>query len=634
MELAELVEYCEKKYKIKEDFRWPDHPGYSVLLHPYTGKWAALLIRKKDPVSGNVLQVCDICCGKAARAQFSSDHISAPYRMKSEDWVGVRFDGLTDPDMVRRLINRAMFYGFQKSAVIVLGSDVNSKEVRYTDTPLPPPKKKHMARNTSHTSPDRIREMRRLYEYGYPSFENNCRNFYIQGKFMEDYEDDAPWNGQLTKYYPTYHDLTTEQLRGYFTWRTDVRRGIFKKISTSLAYIYVYELLNGIGASSPTDSLEKLDIFLKGFVESGIGDKWMSSYIRGWMTELAVINALPVDITRKYSDEKLFIKDSALDVLKNCAEHTDDEVFDALFTFGNKKSLSSSVFTEWPTECRHLFASAWRSAAEKYREGGKKLMTLCFGECRSAVWHPLKNAIYYRREKMQDMTYELTPCRSYTLKDGCWREKAYRDYHFEKTIFNGFLHETERQIRLYLKEGAPLKQQPSEQWAASYIEAVIEADREEKRKAAAKNIEIRFGDLDKIRQDALHTQNSLLTEEERSPDIISDTDMPDFDNIPETDGYEEESGTVDIIPADAAAQEMISSSCSLDERQLTVLQMLLDGQSVRSIIREWGQMMEIFAEGINEALFDEIGDTAVECDGEDITLTEDYREDIERIMGR
>ena len=40
--------------------------------------------------------------------------------------------------------------------------------------------------------PPRIYEMIRMYEYGNNSFELKCRNFYRQGKFMEDYEDNAP----------------------------------------------------------------------------------------------------------------------------------------------------------------------------------------------------------------------------------------------------------------------------------------------------------------------------------------------------------------------------------------------------------------------------------------------------------
>ena len=95
--------------------------------------------------------------------------------------------------------------------------------------------------------PEKIRGMKRLYKYGDGTFRERSMNFYIQGKYMEDYEDDVPWHGDFRRYFPTYHDLRNDQLRGYFTWRTDIRRGIFKKVPDSVVYIYIYELLNVIG---------------------------------------------------------------------------------------------------------------------------------------------------------------------------------------------------------------------------------------------------------------------------------------------------------------------------------------------------------------------------------------------------
>ena len=39
------------------------------------------------------------------------------------------------------------------------------------------------------------------------------------------------------------------------------------------------------------------------------------------------------------------------------------------------------------------------------------------------------------------------------------------------------------------------------------------------------------------------------------------------------------------------------------------------------------------ADEINEALFDEIGDTVLECDGENLSLIEDYTEDVKELLG-
>ena len=45
--------------------------------------------------------------------------------------------------------------------------------------------------------PEQIRRMKNLYQYGDGSFRQQCKNFYVQGKFMENYEDNAPWTGEI-----------------------------------------------------------------------------------------------------------------------------------------------------------------------------------------------------------------------------------------------------------------------------------------------------------------------------------------------------------------------------------------------------------------------------------------------------
>ena len=43
-------------------------------------------------------------------------------------------------------------------------------------------------------------------------------------------------------------------------------------------------------------------------------------------------------------------------------------------------------------------------------------------------------------------------------------------------------------------------------------------------------------------------------------------------------------------------------------------------------------MPEVFADSLNDVLFDEIGDTVVECTDDDIILIEDYRNDIKQLL--
>ena len=49
MELSELTDYAREKYQIEEQRKWNGFPGFSVLSHPQTGKWVALLMRQWIP---------------------------------------------------------------------------------------------------------------------------------------------------------------------------------------------------------------------------------------------------------------------------------------------------------------------------------------------------------------------------------------------------------------------------------------------------------------------------------------------------------------------------------------------------------------------------------------------------------
>ena len=135
----------------------------------------------------------------------------------------------------------------------------------------------------------------------------------------------------------------------------------------------------------------------------------------------------------------------------------------------------------------------------------------------------------------------------------------------------------------------------------------IEADRQAKIEAAKPKITIRFSQLEQIRQDASVTRDSLLTEEEMT-----------------------EAEEIEASPANAYDE---LTSDLLNEVQLKIMSMLLSGESVRPFINENHLMPSVLADEINEALFDEIGDTVLECDGENLSLIEDYTEDVKELLG-
>ena len=481
--------------------------------------------------------------------------------------------------------------------------------------------------------PDQIREMLQLYEHGDGSYAKKCKNFYRQARFMEDYEDNMPWSGELTCYFPTYHDLSIRQLRGYFTWRSDVRKGKYNPITASLAYLYLYELLCGIGADCPRESLKKMREFEEGYLDTGIGDPGMRKNLHRWMLEYAVLHDVPAEEARKYADPELLNRDMALAVLKTPCAYTDDEVFSALCVLAGKKLAQSPVSTEEELRKRHLFAEIWRHVSEQRMEKGEDFFAACFRGQETFRWYPLSNAVWWEDGRHADADYILNESRSYHCRNGIWQERCYENLYFNKTRFQALIHEADRAIRIYLKVGHHLRERPGDRWAKPFVNAVIEADKKAREDAARPRITINLSKLEQIRANASITRDSLLTEEET------------MELLPQKPAAAEESrmenkahfskGTV-FGNQSAPDEKRMTSEAELkgiDSLHAEILSALIRGEFAEERIRYHHLMPAIVTDTINEAFFDEIGDNILECDGDTITVVEDYKEDVEALLG-
>ena len=493
--------------------------------------------------------------------------------------------------------------------------------------------------------PAPIREMMQLYEPGNGSFRQKCKNFYLQGMFLKDYEDDAPWKGDYRHFYPTYHDFSVRQLRGYFSWRAHVRRGEFYPICSSFAYLYLYELLNGIGCAGPEDSLRKLKEFREGFQEKGLLEEDMRTNLGRWMMEFGVLNQVPPERLRTFLQPETWERDEEVLVLKEAASRTDEEVFLALDSFGKGKPGKSPVVVKEEEKGKHLFAEAFRQMQLQFREGNRDFFTLCFGEMLRRPWYPLANAVYYERKKRTEQEYELNACRRYTCVEGAWKTEGYEPLYFDRKRFAAFLHEADRQFRRYRKTGGTLKGKPEGEVYTPILLAVIQEDQMAEDLAAPPPVTIDFSGLEKIREEALITRDSLLTEEEREElglgeELVSGEELAQGENLAAEKDLvqrEELASQKDLAPGDelVAAEPPAPPAAfpGLSEARLQLLLLLLRGDDPGSYLRERHLMASVEADAVNEALFDEFGDSVLECDGETITLVEDYREDLAALLG-
>ncbi len=529
--------------------------------------------------------------------------------------------------------------------------------------------------------PEQIVRMRRLYSYGSGSFEQKVKNFCRQGRFMKDYEDDAPWDGEFFKYFPTYHDLSVRLLRGYFSWRTQVRDGKYFPVAESLAYIYLYELLWWIGCLGPMDAYLKMADFRENFLDRGYGSDSMRENVDRWMLEFCVIHDLPVSCAQAGLEDAAAEKDKALIRLAQPEKFADDEIVEALLTFSTKRLAASPVVKD--SRGRHLLALIWTILSEKYRRNGKSAFELCFGRQMARPWYPLANTLYRSPAPHSDCVYRLSPVRRYVCRSGLWSVVSYDSVGFDRVHFRSVMNESERVLRLKLGLGRPRKADPAQAWVDPYIQMAFEAEQEEIRKARLDAIHIDSRDLKAIREDAALTRDSLLTEDEidREPEIELAPGMtlePAPEPAPGAElqaaGTREPQGEAEEQPApepeitpgpapgpetdpalrpelefgqaapdpapqaelefgQAAETEPALQPIDLDKDERAVLDILLEGEDPGRFLKGKRLLASVVADRINEKFYEFVGDSVVDCEDESILLVEDYIDDVKSILG-
>lgn len=565
MRLEDLVAYAWRTYRIEERRAGERWPGASYLADPVTGKWIALLLRGWNEETGEMVERCDLRCGRQSLREFPVPFLGEAVRMQGPQWVGVRFTADTDPALVRRLFDRAVHSGEQKGYTLVVPPSRGEEPVQPALFPV------------GDAVPARIRAMIRLYAWGDGSFRQKCRNFLRQGRFMADYEDSQPWTGSFFRYFPTYHDLTVPQLRGYFTWRTWVRGGIWKPVSPSFAYLYLYELLAGIGTESPEDALERMRAFEHGFLDPGWGDERMRHALHRWMVEFCVLKDLPAESARSCMEEQAVARDRMLDTLVHAGARTDGDVCGAL---GVKPASEAEA---------RLTAAVWRTV----RVDGIPIASLVVGERKKLPWYPLGNAVYVEEHPVAEREYVLDAVRSFHCRDGVWEQDGYDDGAFDRKRLEAFLHETARQVGAVLKNGSRLRRRKAEAWATEPVAAAIAEARRPK-------IALDLSGLERIRDDALAIQRRLVPE--------------DAAQEPEPE------------------REASAAAPSLGDLWHAVLEALLQGADPRGIMKAGHLLPSVVADGINEALYDEVGDNVLSCDGERLELVDEYRDEVADLL--
>lgn len=242
---------------------------------------------------------------------------------------------------------------------------------------------------------DKIREMRDLEETSAGSYiTKRCAevSFVRQGEFMSDVEDDFNRRVFCALIQPAYMSMSNSQLRTYFTWRTDVRRGKYSEVDKPYVLLYCFELLNKIGVSGAAEAFGRL-------LELWEGCRGFAGYLDAllprWLKDFYVYN----DITALYPDITQYVGAAGGSSRNRFAEEFENGDYGGKLDYLSEYSaynIKSSIFLSDST--RPLLNGACEAAvkalAAYFEERGIDIIELLCGKVRKDYsWTPFRGAI-------------------------------------------------------------------------------------------------------------------------------------------------------------------------------------------------------------------------------------------------
>lgn len=528
--------------------------------------------------------------------------------------------------------------------------------------------------------PDQYRKMREISRWqddpkgGAGRWLSEAELFYRQGLLMADFEDDCPYNGTFKSYFPTYNAMSDRQLRGYFTWRAQVRRGTVEETSTSFAFLYLYELICGIGVDDPLDGFNKIKAFWDVYraFEPGI-----DRFARVWLQDYAVFHGLDPKLLR---DSKTVMFDNALLELRRAVralvpapapsgqtpkrrktseatlplppdEVREERLMAAINALSTYNLSNSRLDRSHRRDLRHVACAVYVRMARYYDTHRKTgIVASLFGEETAMPYTMFASAVFFAPERHEDCEYRLDPIHIYRCQNGFWECMRIHGNRQKSSKLGEMMRACDQRLRLALDPAHPLKEEKVPKYMAKIIDDEIVAWLSWDAAHQPVKIDIDLSQLGHIRSAAAQTREALLIDEEREDGTLADAEVavaerreaePVADTIaePVATTMQQDEASVPTIsteqfgvvaPLLAPTPAPADTASALDPAADAYLRALLEQNAAQtaSAVEQSGKSEDMLVDTINEALFDLVGDTVIEFGAAGPQIIEDYEADV------
>lgn len=477
---------------------------------------------------------------------------------------------------------------------IYLG-DLIEPDPDYTDEPILPRKK-----TPEEKLPAPLQAARSLEKGAARMYQNRRSLFLNQAKLLEFYKDDYEGEYISHCYYPTYDLLSNRELRSYFAWRTKVRNGDIQPSCSCFAYLYLYELINGIGTGTPVEGLHKMDDFAAAYKEY---ESSLMNYYANWRKSYIIYYNLSDSFL---GGEEREGEEAHMAVLDSAQEQTDDAIAAAVKQLAPGWLNRSKFYKTHQTDMDRVIVQVLRRMHQHYSTRSKRTFSeQLFGSRETHSVDLFCCAVFCDPLRHENSRYYITDSHYYECRNGYWTETScFIDSHKRRKL-EDLIKTIDASLRVALNDGKPIKSPPQLKWVTKVIEEEVAAllREKEQQEAAAKRVQIDYSALAQIRREAAITQDKLATEEEMEEEAPPAVQPP------------------------PPQPEALPGDCPLDKTQYRLMQNLLYGGDTSWVQRE-GKMVSVLLDSINEILYDVFQDAVIE----DQQVVEDYIDELKEMV--
>jgi len=497
-------------------------------------------------------------------------------------------------------------------------------------------------------APKKYKEMLRIVPQNntfYWQSEYINARFYLQAKFMENFEDDYAYYGEALRYLPQYTDMTFPELRGYFSWRTKVRKGLVEETSSSFVFVYIYELINGIGVTSPEDGFEKL---LYIWNEYRKYNNKIDRYLKDWLKDYVIYYEMDVnrikDIPRK-KNQYLF---ALGDIQKAISDNDFSRFIELINDYSNYKILKSKFLKYFKDDYVEAFTQVYMEIENFYSKKRKTtLFEKIFGKELCDTWVPFRSGIFYENTKNLDRQYSVNDFERYVCKNGAWLKYSYSEYYSDKRFIGEILRTAEFYLREIYNYSYKITFRGSSRVLTSLIEKTVRKYCEENNKQDLYPKQKELQKAKKEKEKEKYQEKEKVLPKKAEPVIIK-IDTTKFEEIrriakctqkkliiePAVEDKKEiiVKKSIGITTDKMTDMQSFSQDLTNDEKQIVRLILANQPGKIAAIAKKKDRMISVLIEGINEKALEHIEDNIIEINDENPWIYDEYKVELLEVI--